>query len=89
MSSLTSFILLTFNLLTFVLTFSVLMLAVWQSPGSPIGRALNTFLSSLVLLNIAVIGMLVSELSPEIAPMIRVFMSHLALLAFALNVAHG
>jgi len=86
MSSLTSFILLTFNLLTFVLTFSVLMLAVWQSPGSPIGRALNTFLSSLVLLNIAVIGMLVSELSPEIAPMIRVFMSHLALLAFALNI---
>ncbi len=88
MSPIASFFLLSINLLTFGLSFSVLMLAVWQNPGTPLGRALNTFLASLVLLNLTVIGVLVTQLlgnGGNGVSTANVVFSNLSLFAFSLS----
>lgn len=84
MSPVASFVLLSINVLTFILSLSVLVLALWQNPGTPTGRALNTFLACLVFLNATVILRLVNELLFGSMSSIEVIATYLSVDAFAL-----
>ncbi len=83
MSPVISLILLSINTLTFVLSLSVLVLAVWQNPGTPMGRALSAFLASLVFLNATVILRLTNELFLGVSPVLELIAVYLSVDAFA------
>lgn len=54
------FLLLVLNTMSMVISMSVLILALWQNPGTAVGAALVRFLGSLVFLNASVAGMFIS-----------------------------
>ncbi len=85
MNPLAALLLLSVNLLTFILSLSVLMLALWQNPGTPTGRALNTFLGSLVFLNLTVVLVLVNELFLGASPSLTQIAGNASIIAFSLT----
>ncbi len=82
MSPVASLIVLIINLLALILSFSALMLAAWQNPGTPFGRALSLFLAGLVLFNLAECGLQVTLLFSEIVPFVHTLMLSLVIFAF-------
>ena len=68
LSPLITFGLLTINTLALIVSFSVLLLSLWQRPLTPFGRSLSLFLASQALLNITAIGTLFNRLLTTTVP---------------------
>jgi putative methionine-R-sulfoxide reductase with GAF domain len=85
MNPLLLFALFTVNLLTLALALSVLMVAVWQRPGDPLGRAVIQFLAVLSFYNLSVLFMLAALILGN-PPMIAMIAANLTVIGFALCV---
>jgi putative methionine-R-sulfoxide reductase with GAF domain len=79
------FTLLLLNGAALVIALSVLILALWQDPGTPLGGALVRFMGSLVFLNATVAGTFISLLIYGEAAILARLFNTLSLTAFGLS----